>query len=375
MTSSTTFLQDNQILKPIPKEWEDKAPEFRRMIPNIRRKFDPHNPNFDPVIRNIIIKSGNTAVIDWLEYHTHQAKFERYCDQIKTQGYSSLLHEDKIWIKRRVVNKKEDGDGALHSAGNIKKLLEVGYPAHELNEKFTPEKKTLWILGEAKKSPNKIPFDMTTNKRIRFPDGKGDMKQFLRDNILVHPNKMFKKRLNQIAPKWLVLLDQYYSTKTAVVKKQNARKLAANELLKLAKLRPRVGADKHGGGFNKITIDYKHTKWFKALNLTDKKTFKQIQKEAPWWFGYDERGLRYDSVCPYGGRHGARKLDLLDYARNKKNKIYKFALSKKAKSKTDIWMKSVFTYCTKSRTKNGYDEKFHRDIIKIRPEIKNIYPL
>jgi hypothetical protein len=224
MVSTTTYLNDDQILKPIPSEWEKKSPEFRRMIPNIRRKYDPHGPYYDPHIRNIIKKSGNVKVIEWLDYHTHEAKFYRYCEQIKTQGYSSLLHEDKIWIKRRVVNKKENGDGALHSADNIKKLLKAGYPAHELNEKFTAEKKALWIIGLAKKSPDKIPFDISKSDRVRFPDGKGDMIQFLRDNVLGgarKPSKKFIAIMKKVAPKWIELLQHYKKSGTADAKKKS----------------------------------------------------------------------------------------------------------------------------------------------------------
>lgn len=378
MTSTTSYLDDKQISKSIPTEWEKKSPEFRRMIPNVLRKYDPHKPDHDPMIRRIIIKSGNQAVIEWLDCHTLQGKFERLCDKMKNLGYDKLSHDDKIFIKRRVVSKKQNGEGALHNTSNLKMLKESGYPAHELNEKFTQEKKALWLIALAKKTPNKIPFDIAVADRVRFPDGKGDMNQFLKDNVIggaYPPSDKFKAILKKIAPKWIGLLEQHKETGTADAKKQNNRDVAVKRLLDLAKLRPRVGADKHGGGFNDITISHEVTKWFRPLSKTKPKEFAEIQKQAPWWFGQSKKQMSYPVVCPYGGRHGARKLDLLDYAKNKKNKIYKFGLSKKAKTDTDVWMKSVFTYCNKARKKNGYDKKFHKELIAIRPEVEKLFPL
>jgi hypothetical protein len=373
-------MQSLQFKKP-KKLWLDKITNFEDAIPYYITRIDSTKVDYDPVVeKQFRTKEKWPGLYDWMHSQTMQGKFDQYCLIIKDKGFDTLTHEDRIFISAFVVAKpnKAKGKGVLHSKQNINKLLEAGYPAHLCNPKFGHQEKMEHMLKLAMKNPEKIPFDLTKKDSVRFPDGKGDMNQFLKDNIIGGargPSEAFKKLLNKVAPKWVLTLEEHNSKHTANAKKENKRDVAVKKLLDLTKIRPRVGADKHGGGFNKQTIDYTVTKWFKALSKSKPKEFAEIQKQAPWWFGYTKREMSYPAVCPYGGRHGARKLDLLDYARKKQNKIYRFGLSKKAKTDTDVWMKSVFTYCTSSRKKNGYDKKFHKELIAIRPEVEKLFPL
>jgi hypothetical protein len=380
MTSATSFIDEEKLLIPIKPEWKQKEPNLCRYLPWFIRKTDPTKKEYDSVISNFIRKNCSDDLAKFIELHTMPGKLDFYCDKLKTKGYQSLSHEEKIWIGAHVVCKDIDkGKGVLHSKKNLDKLAEAGYPPHKLNGAYGPKEKLAHIINLAETHPDKIPFDVKT--RVHFPNGEGDMAQFLRDNILggaVGKSKasvLLIKIVKKIAPKWLEQLKEYQKNYSTISIKKNRRKEAVKKLLELAKLRPRVGAVKHGGGFNKIQIKGRDCQWFKALYKSDRTAFFQIQKVAPWWFGYNRRELKMPAVCPFDGRHGAKKLDLLDYARDKKNKLYRFGLSKKAKTETDIWMKSIFTYCIKSRVKNGYDKKFHKELITIRPEIEKIYPL
>ncbi len=356
-------------------EWEKKLPDLPRMFPYYSSIYDPTKETYNPQMVEKIKKRCSSEFNRCLYLTTMPGKFETILVKLRNDGYENMTHEDKIWCASYVVNKDGVGKGALHSKKNLDLLFEAGYPSHMLNAKMNSLEKVKWLLKEAKKYPNKIPFDI--KKRTRFPDGHGDKGQFLREHICGvgnrPPSKEFKKRLQKISPKWIKELDAWSKNGTADQKKNKARQDGLNLLIEYAQMRPRVGLK--GRGFNKIFITHKQSQWFKALWKTNPEGLKRVMKLAPWFF---ERNRKSQQVVPAVSdyrNNSAKKYDLIDYCKNKKNKIYKIGLMAKTKSHNDLMMKSLFTYCTSSRIKNGYDEKFHRQVCKIRSEIKELYPL
>jgi len=372
---SNDFSNKIETLEGWNPEWVKTLPELPRMLPYFIRKCDSTSRYFDSNYRSFIRKNCSKDLYSFIQSQTMEGKFEEYLDKLLNAGFDKLSHSEKIFLSSYVVHKPDtkNGKGVLHSKKNLDRLSQAGYPSHLLNEKFDPIKKTAYLLNLAKENPNKIPFDI--KQRIKFPDGEGDMAQFLRNHITgtqVPVSKVFRKELQKIAPKWIKQLDEWKNSGTADQKKANARSQALEMFFEMAKIRPRVGLK--GSCFNTLCITHKQSQWFKALAKSKPKQFLKLTKIAPWFFQKTKTHLQRDIFSKYD-RHAAKKYDIIDYAQNSKNKFYRIGLSSKTKTFDDVVMKCVLTYCTTSRKKNGYDKKFHIDLIKIRPEVANLYPL
>ena len=345
----------------IPKINFDSDDDFHRALVYLIQKINPDHEKFD---KSYVTKTKELGLYEALIPNTTFGK-KRFILKCLTSGKLSEISSDYYYYNRRFLINSESSE---YDAEYHKTLIKLKAPRKLTTGVITAQQKFQIILSIAKKSPKKIPFPLTQNNYINqenatFPDGEGHMGLFLFANIVQKPKKQFIEELQKIAPFWIDHVIEHRTKNTFEANRSKKRTTHYNKLLKLSTQRPRVGKWNNPGWGENLSKD--DLVWLQAIRKVWAEKYNTLTKNAPQWA---ETGRKSYGEQLFSGTAITKKLDILDWAKDKNNQYKAVALAGKVKSIDDLICKSIFTYTNKQRPKNGYDEKFTNALKKIRTE-------